>query len=54
MPDPVGSDCRYYQRAILMPEERLVLLQWVGAIAILLAGFIEVLYDYTKTARVAN
>lgn len=35
--------------SILVPEERMLLIQWVGAIAILLAGLIEVLFGYTKT-----
>ena len=34
--------------AILVPEESMELLQWVGAIAILLAGLIEVLFGYKK------
>ncbi len=37
--------------AILVPEETMMLLQWVGAIAILFAGLIEVLFGYTKTAE---
>jgi len=35
--------------AILVPEETMLLLQWVGAIAILLAGLIEVLFGHKKT-----
>jgi drug/metabolite transporter (DMT)-like permease len=34
--------------AILIPEETMVLMQWVGAIAILLAGLIEVLFGYHR------
>ena len=35
--------------AILVPEESMILMQWVGAIAIILAGLIEVLFGYKKT-----
>lgn len=35
--------------AILVPEETMLLMQWVGAIAILLAGLIEVLFGHKKT-----
>ena len=35
--------------AILVPEETMLLMEWVGAIAILLAGLIEVLFGYKKT-----
>ena len=34
--------------AILVPEERMLLIQWVGAIAIVLAGLIEVLFGHKK------
>ena len=34
--------------AILIPQETMVLMQWVGAIAILLAGLIEVLFGYHR------
>ena len=34
--------------AILVPDETMLLMQWVGAIAILLAGFIEVLFGHSK------
>lgn len=34
--------------AILVPEETMLLMQWVGAIAILLAGLIEVLFGHKK------
>lgn len=34
--------------AILVPEESLLWLQWVGAVAIILAGLIEVLFGYKK------
>src|SRR5210317_1062813 len=34
--------------AILVPEERMLLMQWAGAIAILLAGLIEVLFGHKK------
>ena len=37
--------------AILIPEETMILMQWVGAIAILLAGLIEVLFGYHKKAE---
>ena len=33
---------------ILLPEEQMLILQWVGAFAILLAGFIEILFGYNK------
>jgi drug/metabolite transporter (DMT)-like permease len=34
--------------AILIPEESMILMQWVGAIAILFAGLIEVLFGHKK------
>ncbi|MGI9319175.1 MAG: DMT family transporter [bacterium] len=34
--------------AILVPEETMISMQWVGAIAILLAGLIEVLFGYKR------
>jgi drug/metabolite transporter (DMT)-like permease len=34
--------------AILVPEERMLLIQWVGAVAIVLAGLIEVIFGYNK------
>lgn len=34
--------------AILVPDEKMLLMQWVGAIAILLAGFIEVLFGHSR------
>ena len=34
--------------AILIPEESMLLLQWLGAGAIILAGLIEVLFGYSK------
>lgn len=34
--------------AILIPEETMVWMQWVGALAIVLAGLIEVLFGYNK------
>jgi len=34
--------------AILIPEESMVLMQWVGAGAIVMAGLIEVLFGYSK------
>lgn len=37
--------------AILVPEERMVLIQWLGAIAIMAAGLIEVLFGYSKTRK---
>ena len=37
--------------AILVPEETMVFMQWVGAAAILLAGLIEVIFGYTKPAE---
>ena len=42
--------------AVLVPEETMLLMQWVGAIAIILAGLVEVLFGYktsaaTQTAR---
>ena len=38
--------------AILVPEESMLLIQWVGAIAILLAGLIEVLFGYNKRIEI--
>ena len=35
--------------SILVPEETMLLLQWLGVVAILLAGLIEVLFGYSKT-----
>ena len=37
--------------AILVPQETMLLMQWVGAIAILFAGLIEVLFGHKKTAE---
>jgi drug/metabolite transporter (DMT)-like permease len=34
--------------SIMVPEESMILLQWMGAFAILLAGLIEVLFGYSK------
>jgi drug/metabolite transporter (DMT)-like permease len=34
--------------AILVPDETMLLMQWMGAIAILLAGLIEVLFGHSK------
>lgn len=34
--------------AILVPEETMVAIQWIGAFAILLAGLIEVLYGFNQ------
>jgi len=34
--------------AILVPEETMVWMQWVGAVAILLAGLIEVLFGHSR------
>jgi len=34
--------------AILVPDEKMLLMQWVGAIAILLAGLIEVLFGHSR------
>jgi drug/metabolite transporter (DMT)-like permease len=36
--------------AILVPEETMVMLQWVGAAAILAAGLIEVVFGFRKSA----
>lgn len=33
---------------VLVPEERMVLIQWVGGIAIITAGLIEVLFGYSR------
>ncbi len=35
--------------SILVPEESLMLIQWVGAAAIIMAGLIEVMFGYSKT-----
>jgi hypothetical protein len=37
--------------SILIPDETMILMQWVGAIAIGLAGLIEVLFGYHKTTE---
>ena len=37
--------------AILIPQETMILMQWVGAIAILLAGLIEVLFGYHRKTQ---
>lgn len=37
--------------AILLPEETMQWLQWVGAVAIVAAGLIEVLFGYKKTGK---
>ena len=36
---------------ILIPEESMAFLQWVGAGAILFAGVIEVFFGYSKTEK---
>ena len=36
--------------AILVPEETMLLMQWVGAFAIILAGLVEVLFGYKTSA----
>ena len=33
---------------ILLPEEQMVILQWIGASAILLAGIVEIIFGYSK------
>ena len=33
---------------ILLPEEQMVILQWIGASAILLAGLVEIIFGYNK------
>ncbi|MFT7672211.1 MAG: drug/metabolite transporter (DMT)-like permease [Gammaproteobacteria bacterium] len=38
---------------ILIPQETMILMQWIGAIAIVLAGLIEVLFGYSKTDALA-
>ena len=35
---------------ILLPEEQMVILQWIGASAILLAGVVEIIFGYSKKA----
>ena len=34
--------------AILVPEETMLPIQWAGAVAIVLAGLIEVFFGYTR------
>lgn len=34
--------------SILLPSENMLLIQWIGAAAIVLAGLVEVLYGYSK------
>ena len=33
---------------VLLPEEQMVILQWIGASAILLAGVVEIIFGYSK------
>jgi drug/metabolite transporter (DMT)-like permease len=33
---------------ILLPEEQMVVLQWIGALAILLAGVVEIIFGFSK------
>ena len=33
---------------ILLPEEQMVILQWIGALAILLAGIVEIIFGHSK------
>ena len=33
---------------ILLPQEQMVILQWIGASAILLAGVVEIIFGYNK------
>ena len=33
---------------ILLPEEQMVVLQWIGVLAILLAGVVEIIFGYSK------
>ena len=33
---------------ILLPEEQMFVLHWIGAIAILTAGLIEIVFGYNK------
>ena len=33
---------------ILLPEEQMFILQWIGASAILLAGVVEIIFGYSK------
>ena len=40
--------------AILVPEEKMLLIQWAGAVPIVLAGLIEVFFGYTKTAKTTD
>jgi len=40
--------------SILVPEETMAALQWLGAAAILSAGFIEVLFGYSSSEKSAN
>jgi hypothetical protein len=36
---------------ILIPQQTMILMQWIGAIATLLAGLIEALFGYHKKAE---
>lgn len=40
--------------SILVPEETMQWLQWVGVIAIMLAGLIEVLFGYSRTVKAVD
>jgi len=40
--------------AILVPEEMMLPIQWLGAIAILLAGLVEVIFGYNKETEIID
>ena len=42
------SDGKGLTFSVLLPEEQMFVLQWVGAIAILTAGLIEIVFGYNK------
>ena len=39
-----------FSAAVLVPEETLLPVQWLGAVAIVAAGIIEVVFGYSKSA----
>lgn len=40
--------------SILVPEETMQWLQWIGVVAIIMAGLIEVLFGYSQTAKAVD
>ena len=40
-----------FSAAVLVPEETLLPIQWLGAVAIVAAGIIEVVFGYNKSTN---